>query len=359
MPVFIDSSEFFKNSTMPPIEQFSDSNAVKIPSLSQLIGGDALISTWSARPKLARHITRHLQRGALIVEIKRGTDLPGSLLGRANHLEKQALRMAETGAAQHQRMVLYTGEHFPAPNGLLRICTFDGRKTVWQTTKHNYEHFRRAKSKLMDSGLLRWEGLKSNLEIPIWFADKLRHLAEYQDKPVKTLRKVQLPFKRETFRELTESEGAEAILALFNDLGPVGATHIMNYIPDDFAKMAYAVEFLTNSESVGKVKGIGQKTVTSFRTQFGLVNDWDNYRMKVVPAETQECLKHDIFYYSAHCPICLYESKNIDLVQFEQGDNFISVYDRDGHRMYYKCNEIDVLCESLQRAKKEKERLPK
>lgn len=351
MPTFFDSQEFGKNTTMPPFDQFKKADAVKIPSLSRLIGGDALISPWPGRPKSAKFIQKHLERGALIVEIKRGADLPGSLLSRDNHLEKQALRMAQLGTQPVQRMVLYTGWHAPTKAGLLRIGTFDGRGIVWKHTKHNYEHFRRARSKLMDSGLLRWEGLTSNQELPIWFADKLRHLKEHKDKPTKTLRQVQLPFSRETFRQMTESEGAEAILALFNGIGLNGATRVMNYIPDDHAKMAYAVEFLTNPESVGICKGIGKKTIESFRAQFGFVNTWDGYRMLVAPAVTQECERHGTFYYTEQCPLCLLDGDKIELVEVLQDSQFVTVFDRNNHKVLYKPDEIDGLIKLLNRAK--------
>lgn len=351
MPTFFDPGEFNTKSTMPDFSQFSNANAVKVPGLSRLIGGDALVSTWPARPRSAKFVTKHLERGALIVEIKRMADLPGSLLSRKNHLEKQALRMAATGAQAHQRMLLYTGWHAPTPTGLLRIGSFDGRAIVWKHTKHNYEHFRRARSKLMDSGLLRWEGLTSNQELPIWFADKLRHLKEYKRKPVKVLRKVQLPFSRETFRQMTESEGAEAILALFDGIGLNGATRVMNYISDDFAKMAYAVEFLTNPESASLCKGIGQKTIDGFRAQFGFVNGWDKFRMLVARVTTRDCNKHGILYYTEQCPLCLLDGKDAELVQTLQNSSFITVYDRNDHRMYYKPDEIDGLVEQLKRAK--------
>jgi hypothetical protein len=284
MPVFFDSGEFSKSSTMPDFDKFKD--AVQVTGLSRLIGGDALVSTWPARPKSSKFVSKHLERGALIIEIKRMADLPGSLLSRGNHLEKQAVRMAETGAQQVQRVLLYTGFHAPVSNGLLRIGSFDGKTIVWKHTKHNYEHFRRARSKLMDSGLLRWEGLTSNQEIPLWFSDKLRHLKEYRTRPIKVLRKVQLPFSRETFRELDESEGAQAILALFNSMGPGKAKQVMNHCGDS---MAWVLQYLTNPKHAGHVPGIGPKTIAEFRKQLGLVNNFEDYGMFVLNLKSELC----------------------------------------------------------------------
>lgn len=284
MPAFFDPSEFSASSTMPSLEQFD--NAVLIPGLSKLIGGDCLLSTWRARPRNKKLLTKHLERGAMIVEIKRGQDLPTSLLNRrTNHLAKQAMRMIATGAQPVQRVLLYTGVHLPTKEGNLRIGNFDGHQINWTSTEYSYSYFQLAKTKLMDSGLLRWEGLASDQEIPVWVAAKLRHLEEYKTRPVKHIKKVQLPFSKEVFREMRESEGAQAILALFDDIGLVGADRIMEYC----GSMAWAVQFLTNPKHAGQVRGIGKKTIEKFRRRFGLVNQYSDYGMFVLHLESEQC----------------------------------------------------------------------
>jgi len=298
MPFFCDSGEFGANTTMPPQESFSD--LVLIPGLSKLIGCDGLLSTWPVKPRSSIHVTKHLSRGAILVEIKRGQDFPGSLLNhRTNHLKKQVIRMLATGAQLCQCVVLYTGLYSPDEHGNLTIGDFDGHRIKWQTTQWNYIHFRHTKSRLQDT-LPRFEQLSSNQEIPLWVSGKLSDLEEYKDKPVRTVQSVQLPFSKQHLRELKSSEGAQALLALFNDIGPVAAKRIMDYSGNN---MAHAIEALTTQD---KILGVQKKSFTSFKEQLGLVNEWSDFGLYVLPLGCQKChpLEHNTVYQDKDCPFC-------------------------------------------------------
>jgi len=312
MPTFIDPGEFNTSSTMPPLEMFHDT--VIIPGLSKLIGCDALVSTWVARPRKLDTVKKHLSKGALLVEIKRGADLPTSLLNhRTNHLKKQVIRMLATGAQPCQCVLLYTGLHAPSNTGKLMLGTvptlthddrFDGwAKPTWTTTEWDYLHFIRTRTKLMDSGLLRWEGLPCNDAIPLWFSDKLNHLAEYKRQPVKTIQQRQHPFSKEHLRKLSISDGAQGILSLFNDFGIAAANSAMSHCGQ---RLAHVVEFLTNPANAGKAQLIGKKRVASFRKQFGLVDQWSDYGMFVLPLEGHKrfCPVHKTTYWDETCPLC-------------------------------------------------------
>lgn len=298
MPAFFDSGEFSANSTMPPQDQFS--NLVLIPGLSKLIGGDCLLSTWPAKPRNKKLLAKHLERGAMIVEIKRMADFPGSLLDhRTNHLKKQIIRMQATGAGDTQCVVLYTGLHRPGEDGQLVIEEFNGAHNNWTTTQYDYINFIRTLSRLQDS-FPRFEQVPSNDAIPFWVNTKLQDLKEYKTRPVRTVQAKQLPFSKKHLRELKPSEGAQAILALFNDIGPVGSRRIMEYCG---GVMAHAIEALTTKM---KIDGVRTKAYNSFREQLGLINEWSKFGMYVLPLGCQECrpLEHDVVYLSKNCPFC-------------------------------------------------------
>jgi len=288
---------------MPPQDSFSD--LVLIPGLSKLIGCDGLLSTWPVKPRSSAHVTKHLSRGAILVEIKRGQDFPGSLLNhRTNHLKKQVIRMLATGAQLCQCVILYTGIYSPNEHGNLTIGDFDGYKINWQITQWNYIHFQRTKSRLQDT-MPRFEQLSSNQEIPHWVSGKLSDLTEYKEHPVRTVQSVQLPFSKKHLRELKSSEGAQALLALFNDIGPVAAKHIMAYSGD---VMAFAVEALTTQN---KILGVQKKSFTSFKEQLGLINEWSDFGLYVLPLGCQECrpLEYNTVYQDKNCPFCQSEPK--------------------------------------------------
>lgn len=310
MPIFIDPNETRKGTTLP---QLDSPDAIVIPNLSSLIGGDWLISTWRVRPKTAKLVRRHIKRAALVVECKRMTDLMSSLMGKEKHLYQQAARMAEICPNPAQRILLYTGFHAPTTNGKLRIGEFDGSKIVWKTTRYYYEHFMNAATKLRDSGLLRWEGLSSNREIPIWISSKLRHLAEYEGKPVKVVLKQPSASWSIEVKEMQDgslrkikvvNDARNALIALSDNLGMVRTSAIFDHCGNS---LAWALQFLSNPTNAGTVKGIGKGIFEEFRQRAGLE---PGYGLSVLGLGNKQCKKHSLIFWDREiCPICEKEGR--------------------------------------------------
>lgn len=299
MPIFIDASENREGTTLPKL-----TSPIVLPSLSALIGGDWLISTWRVPPTTEKLVKRHLDRGALIVECKRMRDLPGSLMSGDKRLYQQAARMVATGAPPDQRILLYTGFHAPDSDGLLRIGEYDGQRVRWFSTRWYYEHFQNAATKLRDSGLSRWEGLSSNREIPIWISSKLRHLEEYKVKPVKVVRKKpKLLTQPGSLRELRIVDDARnSLIALGKSFGAARATAIFNHCG---GSLAWALQFLSNPENAGVLRGIGKGCFQEFRDKAGLE---PGYGLQVLGLGNLQCDEHDIIYWDREtCPLCEHE----------------------------------------------------
>lgn len=293
MPVFIDSGEIGVNSTLPDIP-----GAISVPNLSKLTGADWLVSPFRPRPSTDKMVQNHLKRGALLVECKRMTDLPGSLMGN-DHLYSQAVRMEKVCPNPFQRVLLYTGLHLPTRDGLLRLMEYDGYQVKYHATRYDYLAFKRACTKLMDSGLVRWEGLSSNQEIPLWVADKLRHLREYKTKPVKVVQTYK------PLRGLETVEGYEGWLTRALDgIGRNAAAELIKQHGTPF----WALSALTDPDDPHKIRGIATGTKRKIRQQMGFESpDWDGYHLWPLAVGLTWCGEHEISWASdkySTCPLC-------------------------------------------------------
>jgi hypothetical protein len=155
--------------------------------------------------------------------------------------------------------------------------------------------------KRMDAGLLRWEGLASNREIPFWISAKLRHLTEYKTQPIKVLHKKPSKVSQDrVLRELRVVDDARNVLIALGDLfGPAKSAAIMEHCGNS---LAWAFEFLSDVNNAGVIRGIGKKAIEQFRYRMGFEG---NTGIKVVGMPNVVCWSCGVMYWDEDvCRVC-------------------------------------------------------
>lgn len=105
--IFIDESELRQGSTMPPVEGSKPSAC-----LEEHTGADIMVSTSGIPASSPTLIHKHVQSGAILIQVKRGTDFLSSIADE--RINVALARMKAAGARRAwQRLVISTGVFLP------------------------------------------------------------------------------------------------------------------------------------------------------------------------------------------------------------------------------------------------------
>jgi hypothetical protein len=225
---------------------------VALTWLEERTGADMMVSAWDGPCTAWGHVLEHLARGALLVQVKLGMDLAGSV---GDHMNDQLARMS-CAPRSAQRILLFTGILLSDKDG---YAVIDGRNTPDRKT---YAACRGGLSKWNRRGG-RVEELPSDDYIPGWCKMVLAHQREEYTKQVYNVTEpwqavdedhpLQLLVKVDDFRNTLRSlPGVDKVLA----------TRIWDGCDHD---PRLCVNFVTDPSNAGRVTGFGPKKIATIR----------------------------------------------------------------------------------------------
>lgn len=257
------------------LDQVEDIASVKVvysDCLEELTGADLMITNLGA-PLVPALLKAHIESGAILVQIKRGNDLPASVGPRAN---SSLARMIDCGTfAPWQRVLLFVGTlGYDAESGAAII----NGKHISHLGPHTYWAVQGTLEKWVERG-----GVVSFLPrmsmLPGWLGLKMGHLAEYQREPVKQVYKIYPQIYQEvpenvhgvTLQKLELVKDWRNTLLTLPGLGEKRVEAIYNYIiANTDGSLMQALFLLTDVEEAKPVPGIGAGTVQKIRDWFGI-----------------------------------------------------------------------------------------
>ena len=253
MTVFIDSRERI------PID-----NAVRVEDLEAGTGADIMLSRLSMPCKTRALLEKHMDSGAILVQLKIGEDLAASVGDRLND-----------SLARMRSVTKRTASHWLLFIGVLG-CDKEGSATI-----NGYRSRGSLSFASIDGAIVGWMargGVYYTLPhiglLDAWVHAMERRLGEYdahqyhyafsqQDMPDDLDTPLQIPVR------VTD---ARRVLIGFKGLGPETVNKVWSHCGDFKA----ALMFLTDPASAGVIEGIGAKTIASIRRQCGL-SESDGY----------------------------------------------------------------------------------
>ncbi len=280
MAMFVVPSDLRKNSAL--LKYISGMMDYKpLPGLERLTGADVMISPDGlVFPGNDRLILFHIRKGAKLIQLKFGHDLPSSIIdGRLN----EALsRMLATGANTWQCLLLFVG--IIGRDETRGMVTINGQLTYGKQPMKWYQ---------VRSALSFWTERKGSFIFPLSGEDLPSEFAMLQDHVNRIARgedtKLVFPKKLQFYNEVAETNpilnkwAGSQNLVMVNDLrnlicnipgakiGPERANVIWQYMAEnnirqDFSGFSYLIE----SDKILKVSGIGKKVLNNIK--LGLYN---------------------------------------------------------------------------------------
>lgn len=250
-------------------------HATRVEHLEEWTGGDMLLSRLSMPCATQTLLRKHIEEGALIVQVKIGEDLAASVGDRLN---ESIARMRECTRRVAQHWLLYLGT---------LGCDGDGLALINGHLTHTKMEF-----KTVDGAIVGWiarGGVFYSLSrvglLEQWVWDMERRLENYSQQQYKMVFGVpqfpdDLPSVHDDPLQIPIAvKDARRALIGFKGLGPELVNRVWEYCGD----FKSAMMFLTDETNAGRIEGIGLKTIQSIRKQCGLGSDdgplmWDtNY----------------------------------------------------------------------------------
>lgn len=237
-----------------------------VPGLEEWTGADLMISPLSI-PVTEALLKRHLQHGAILVQIKRGHDLVSSILD--HRLHGSLAKMRDAGARQSQCLLLFIGSLYNA-NG---EAVINGSK-IHMSGDNTYWYVYSALSKWWKRGGVV-EILPKFSEMPDWCVmtdthirdmSEHRHVADYPDDSL------YMTEDDDPLQELVLIKDWRRTLASIPGLGPARISALYKYmqsLPASSMTLAQALYILTTPE-FAKEAGIGPSLVSNVRRWLGI-----------------------------------------------------------------------------------------
>lgn len=264
-----DSSEKRVLENYPEI---SGAKVIYSDCLEELTGADLMITNLTA-PLVPALLKAHIESGAILVQVKRGNDLPASVGPRAN---SSLARMIDAGTfAPWQRVLLFVGTlGYEAETGAAIINGIH----ISHLGPHTYWAVQGTLEKWVERG-----GIISFLPrmtmLPAWVSLKMGHLIEYAKEPNKQVYKV--------YPTLTESvdERVQGVilqkLSLIKDwrntiltlpgLGEKRVELVYQYVCAHMdGSLLQALFLLTDEKAITAIPGLGVGTARKIREWLGI-----------------------------------------------------------------------------------------
>lgn len=251
--IFIDSRE-----------DIAISGTVRVDGLEAQTGADIMLSRLAIPCKTRALLDKHIESGAILVQLKIGEDLAGSIGDRLND---SLARMRSITKRTASHLLLFIGTLDCGKDGEARI---NGRKT------HSAVSFAS-----LDGAIVGWlarGGVYYSIPrldmLDAWAHAMERRLAEYDAQVYKyAFNQQEMPDDLDTPLQIpVRVTDARRVLIGFRGLGPELVNRVWKYCGDFKSSLA----FLTDPASAGKVEDVGVKTIASIRRQCGLTES-DSY----------------------------------------------------------------------------------
>lgn len=257
------------------LDAYPEINATKVvysDCLEELTGADLMITNLNA-PLVPALLTAHINSGAILVQVKRGNDLPASVGPRAN---SSLARMIDIGTfASWQRVLLFVGTlGYDAETGAAII----NGQHISHLGPHTYWAIQGTLEKWVERG-----GIISFLPrmtmLPAWISLKMGHLVEYEKEPVKQVYKV-YPTLTETVDEKVQGIILQK-LSLIKDwrntlltlpgLGEKRVELVYQYVSLHMdGSLLQALFLLTDESLITQIPGLGAGTARKIRDWLGI-----------------------------------------------------------------------------------------
>ncbi len=239
----------------------------RVEGLEAWTGADLMVSRLTLPCKTKALLMKHIDEGAVLVQVKLGEDLPSSV---GDRLVESIARMRECTRRIPQHMLLFVGvlgcdsEGSALINGhrtrlSLSYATVNTAIMDWMARGGMYYSI--PNEAMLDA----WaRGFEANLNK--YHTQAYRYALSTPDLPD------DMPNPDEPLQIPVRVMDARRVLIGFRGLGPELVNRIWAYCGGFKESLA----FLTDPQSVGKLEGIGPKTIASIRKQCGLT-DSDSY----------------------------------------------------------------------------------
>lgn len=283
-----DSSE---RRVLEAYPEISGAKVIYSEFLEEMTGADLMITNLGA-PLVPALLQAHINSGAILVQVKRGNDLPASVGPRAN---SSLARMIDCGTfAPWQRVLLFVGTlGHDAETGAAIINGVH----ISHLGPHTYWAVQGTLEKWVERG-----GIVSFLPrmamLPGWVSLKMGHLVEYAKEPQKSVYKI--------YPTLTQSvdENVRGVilqrLELVKDwrntlitlpgLGEKRVEAVYEYVCNNLdGSLLQALFLLTNEKLITQVPGLGVGIAKKIKTWFGIDEVLDlslEVRKELVDVET-------------------------------------------------------------------------
>lgn len=237
-------------------------DAIPVSKLEHWTGGDIVISPVKMPMTTWPLLLRHIESGAVMVQVKRGDDLSASIGDRLND---SLARMHHVSRRVSTHWLLFIGVLTCNAEGDAHI---NGHRT---RRNHNYWSVEGALSGWMARG-----GLVHNIPreglLGEWCMRQEMRLNEYRTNPLKHILSKpdisdDLPGEADTTLQLpVRVRDGRRVLIGFEGLGEDKVGKVWDFCGD----LKSSLHFLTDESNAGVVEGIGLKTIQSVRKQCGL-----------------------------------------------------------------------------------------
>ena len=261
--IFIDTSEYRESSTMPRIQ-----DSVVLDELESITGADMMISPLHMPAANRTLIVLHIESGAILVQVKRGMDLPSSV---GERLVASLVKMREIAPRQAQRVLLFTGILTCEKDGRAEI---DGRRVSDNIAGANYWACQSSLEAWCERGGTVYTLSRVSL-LPEWAKRKEARLKDYLENPVKRF----FPQPPEMWPEENEDDPLQTpqmirdgriLLATLPGIGTEKANEVWRWAG---ASTIWSLIGLTDLETLKletRPKGIGSKTINAVRRHLSL-----------------------------------------------------------------------------------------
>lgn len=239
-------------------------SATRVENLEAWTGADIMLSRLSLPCKTRALLMKHIESGAILIQLKIGEDLAGSVGDRLNE-----------SLARMRSVTLRTASHWLLFVGVL-TCDNEGSANI-----NGYRTHRNLSFATIDGAIVGWiarGGVYYALSriglLEGWCNAMVRRLGEYEAEQYKYIFGQQdMPDDLDTPLQIPVAvKDARRVLIGFRGLGPNLVNRIWSYCGD----FKSALAFLTDPQSAGKLEDVGPKTIASIRRQCGL-SESDGY----------------------------------------------------------------------------------
>lgn len=259
--IYIDSSELKSNSLTA---KNLSGNYIPVDGLEAMSGGDCLVSIAELPNPINLQILKlHIQRGAIVVQIKHGHDLSSSVGVRMN---ESLYRMQKVGCKPWQSVLLFCG---------FLTLDFDGYAKI--NTQLSYHQNQKMKWIQVQAAINLWrfrggcyDNVYSSRLLQDWLELQVSHLKKCTDEPVKQFWPDKPVMHSDNFDPLQELEKVTDFRVTLMTCPGLGTIRINNFYDwmieneYDLTLRQSLVLLVTEHERIVKeVKLWGVKTIQS------------------------------------------------------------------------------------------------